>query len=465
MIDAAPRRRPLTGTVDVVVIGAGHAGLAMSRCLSERSIDHVVLERGEIANSWRHERWDSLRLLTPNWQSRLPGYRYAGADPDGYMTMPEVVGFIDQYARIVSAPVRTGTAVTSVSAADDGYRVVTDHGQWRCRAVVIASGAHNIPAVPSLGAALPRSLQTLTTKEYRNPGQLDDRGALVVGASATGLQLADEIQRSGRQVTLAVGEHIRMPRVYRGLDIQWWLDAIGILDERYDEVDDIVRARRVPSPQLIGTPQRSTLDLNTLTERGVEIAGRLVGVSDGKAQFSGSLRNHCAMADLKQGRLLETIDAWAGQNGKRDEIAAPERFAPTRVEDTPRLSLDLTSGRIGTVIWATGFRPDYGWLHVPALDRKGSLRHAGGIVDVRGLYVLGLNFMRRRKSSFLHGAEDDVHDLSTHLAMYLRDSAKAVSRAPRKVDLTKDHHLGHAANAVAAVAASDWQLGQDGQMN
>jgi putative flavoprotein involved in K+ transport len=420
---------PHAGTVDVVVIGAGHAGLAMSRCLSEGSIDHVVLERGEIANSWRHERWDSLRLLTPNWQSRLPGYRYTGADPDGYMTMPEVVEFIDRYARIVAAPVRTDTTVTSVSLADDGYCVVTDRGQWRCRAVVIASGAHNIPAVPALSAALPRSVRAMTTTDYRNPGQLDDRGVLVVGASATGLQLADEIHRSGRHVTLAVGEHIRMPRVYRGLDIQWWLDAVGILDERYDEVDDIVRARRVPSPQLIGTPQRSMLDLNMLTDTGVNIVGRLVGINDGKAQFSGSLHNHCAMADLKLGRLLETIDGWAGQSGKSCEVAAPERFAATRVEDKPSLSVDLASGRIGTVIWATGFRPDYRWLHVPALDRKGLLRHDGGIVDAPGLYVLGLNFMRRRKSSLIHGAEDDVRDLSAHLATYLRN---AVCRRPMR---------------------------------
>jgi putative flavoprotein involved in K+ transport len=423
MIRVAQRRYPLGGTVDVVVIGAGHAGLAMSRCLSQSSIDHVVLERGEIANSWRHERWDSLRLLTPNWQSRLPGYCYSGADPHGYMTAPEVVEFIEAFARTIDAPVRTGTTVTSVSAVDDRHRVVTNHGQWRCRAVVIASGAHNIPAVPPFAAALPQSLQTLTPKDYRNPGQLDDRGVLVVGASATGLQLADEIHRSGRHVTLAVGEHIRMPRVYRGLDIQWWLEAVGILDERYDQVDDIVRARRVPSPQLIGTPQRSTLDLNMLSERGVDIVGRLVGVNDGKAQFSGSLPNHCAMADLKLGRLLKTIDAWAEQSGKSSEVTAPERFAPTFVAEAPPLSLDLTSGRIGTVIWATGFRPDYGWLHVPALDHKGGLRHDGGIVAVPGLYVLGLNFMRRRKSSFMHGAEDDVRDLGAHLATYLRDSA------------------------------------------
>jgi len=243
---------------------------------------------------------------------------------------------------------------------------------------------------------------------------------LVVGASATGLQLADEIHRSGRPVTLAVGEHIRMPRTYRGRDIQWWLDAVGILDQRYDEVDDIVRARRVPSPQLIGTPERPTLDLNTLTGRGVEIVGRLAGINGSKAQFSGSLRNHCDMADLKLARLLDLIDSWIQMRGMDGEVAAPERYPRTSVTEAPRLSVDFQRDRIDTVLWATGFRPDYTWLQVPVLDRKGRLRHDGGIVDAPGMYTLGLNFMRRRKSSFLHGAGDDVRDLSAHLVGYLR---------------------------------------------
>jgi len=416
-------RRSRAGTVDVVVVGAGHAGLAMSCVLSQSSIDHVVLERGEIANSWRRERWDSLRLLTPNWQSRLPGYGYTGDDPNGYMTVPEVVRFIDTYAKLIGAPVRTGTTVMSVTAANDGYHVITNRGDWRCRALVIASGAHNVPVVPSISADLPKSVLTLTPKEYRSPEQLDDRGVLVVGASATGVQLADEIHRSGRQVTLAVGEHIRMPRVYRALDIQSWLDAVGILDERYDEVDDIVRARRVPSPQLVGTPERATLDLNALTRRGVELVGRLVGIQGGKAQFSGSLRSHCAMADLKLTRLLDRIDTWADRVAPRLAVSEPARFDATCVADSPRLSLDLVRGKVGTVIWATGFRPDCSWLNVPpALDRKGLLRHDGGVVAVPGLYVLGLNFMRRRKSSFIHGTEDDVRDLGAHLVAYLRDT-------------------------------------------
>jgi putative flavoprotein involved in K+ transport len=417
----------LAGATDVVVVGAGHSGLAMSRYLSAAAVDHVVLERGEIANSWRRERWDSLRLLTPNWQTRLPGLAYRGPAPDGFMTMSEVIAFIDDYAKVVSAPVRTFTSVSSVTAEDGGYQVSTERRVWRARAVVLANGSSSVPDLPPLSTALPPSIRSLTPREYRNPKQLDDRAVLVVGASATGVQLADEIQRSGRRVMLAVGEHIRMPRTYRGRDIQHWLDAVGVLDERFDAVDDIVRARRVPSPQLIGTPERATLDLNALTSRGVEIVGRLAGIADGKAQFSGSLRNHCAMADLKLGRLLDRIDDWIAHHDAGRGVTAPERFTPTHVPPKPRLLVDLEAERIGTVLWATGFRPDYRWLNVPAFDRKGRLKHEGGIVDVPGLYALGLNFMRRRKSSFIHGAEDDVQDVGDHLVAYLRRTPSSAS--------------------------------------
>jgi putative flavoprotein involved in K+ transport len=418
-MNGASRRRGVTGIVDAVVVGAGHSGLAMSRALAAHGVEHVVLERGEVANAWRHERWDSLRLLTPNWQSRLPGYRYSGADPDGYMTSAEVVQFIDGYARYVGAPVRTGTTVTKLRAADGGYAVETDRGAWRCRAAVLASGAHEVAVVPELAARLPRGVRTMTAKTYRNPETLDWGRVLVVGASATGLQLADEIRRSGRPVTLAVGEHIRMPRLYRGRDIQWWLDAVGILDERHDEVDDIVRARRVPSPQLVGSQERRTLDLNALQERGVDVVGRLVGVDGNRLQFSGSLANHCAMADLKLNRLLERVDRWVEEHRVADIVAAPERFAPTHVEAAPRLVLDVAKKPIATVIFATGFRPDYSWLEPTALDAKGRLRHDGGVAAAAGLYTLGLNFMRRRKSSYMHGAEDDVRDLSAHVVQHL----------------------------------------------
>jgi len=402
-----------------VVIGAGHAGLAMSRCLSERSIDHVVLERGQVANSWKTERWDSLRLLTPNWQSRLPGYGYRGNNPDGFRTMPEVIDFIDRYAEAIAAPVQTDTKVTSVQRSDDGYRIATDRGEWRCRTVVLASGACNVARVPAVAAGVPPAITMLTPMQYRNPDQLPEGGVLVVGASATGTQLAREIHLSGRPVTLSAGEHVRVPRVYRGRDIKWWMDVAGVLDERYDEVDDIVRARRVPSLQLTGSDDRHTLDCNALTDIGVKLVGRIAGVNNGKAQFSGSLRNVCALADLKMNRLLDTIDEWATENGLDGEVGPVERFESTRVDDAPPLGLDLNSGEIKTILWATGFRPDISWLEVPVLDRKGQIRHDGGVTESPGLYLMGMQFLRRRKSSLIDGAADDARDLSDHLAAYL----------------------------------------------
>ena len=409
-----------------VVIGAGHGGLAMSRCLSDRAIDHVVLERSEVANSWRTERWDSLRLLTPNWQCRLPGYAYHGDDPEGFMTMPEVVEFISGYAKDISAPVQTGTTVKSVRRMEGGYLVTTDQGEWQCQAVVLASGAFNIPRVPAVSEAVPASVTTLTPMEYRNPGQLAEGGVMVVGASATGVQIAHEIQRSGRPVTLAVGEHVRGPREYRGRDIHWWMEAAGVLDERYDEVDDIVRARRVPSMQLGGSPERATFDLNALTAIGVKLVGRLAGIRDGRAQFSGSLRNKCDLADLKLGRLLDTVDEWATANGLDDSTPPPHRFEPTRVSDPPTLGLDLANGAIQTIIWATGFRPDYSWLDVDVLDGKGMIRHDGGVVvDSPGMYLIGTPFLRRRKSSFMDGARADALDLIVELAAFLDRQASS----------------------------------------
>jgi putative flavoprotein involved in K+ transport len=397
----------------VVVIGAGHCGLAMSHCLAARSVDHVVLERAEVASSWRTERWDSLRLLTPNWMTRLPGFAYRGGDPDGYLSAGEVTGLLEDYASASGVPVLTGTRVTSVRAAGGGFEVQTDQRTWRAAAVVLASGAAAVPVVPAAAAAVPAGITSVSPIDYRNPGELPGGGVLVVGASASGVQIADELARSGRAVTLAVGEHVRMPRVYRGRDIMWWLDAAGVLDQRWDEVDDVVRARHVPSMQLVGSAGR-TVDLNALSSAGVRLAGRLAGIRDGVAQFSGSLPNVCALADLKLGRLLDAVDAWAGGAG--------ERFAPTRVGGGP-LGLDLRSGEITAIVWATGYRPDLSWLDVAVLDRKGRVVHDGGVTGCPGLYLIGMPFLRRRKSSLIDGAAGDASALAAHLAGYLDELA------------------------------------------
>jgi putative flavoprotein involved in K+ transport len=391
----------------------------MSRRLTERSIDHVVLERGEVANSWRTERWESLRLLTPNWRSQLPGMGYEGDDPDGFMTMPELVDFISAYAEKISAPVHPGTTVIRVGVVMGGYVVETDKGAWQCESVVIASGGSNVANVPAVASGVPETIAKVTPMTYRSPEHLDDRGVLVVGASATGVQLADEIRRSGRDVTISVGEHVRMPRVYRGRDVFWWMDAAGISDERHNEVDDLVRARNLPSPQLIGTPERRSIDLNSLTDHGVDIVGRLGRISDGRAQFAGSLANVCMMADLKMNRLLQAFDDWASASSLEVDDP-PQRFDPTRLPSTPCLDLDLVEGGIGTILWATGYRPDYSWLDVPVIDRKGRVRHDGGIVeDAPGLYILGLNVLRRRRSSFINGALRDSEEISNHLEQHL----------------------------------------------
>jgi putative flavoprotein involved in K+ transport len=391
-----------------VIVGAGHCGLAMSRSLAARSVGHVVLERGQVANSWRTQRWDSLRLLTPNWMTRLPGYAYRGPDPDGYLSARQVAAMLADYAAASAAPVLTGVTVTSVRAAGSGYVVETDQGSWRAPTVVLACGAAAVPAVPALAGAVPDGIASVTPAAYRNPGELREGGVLVVGASASGVQLADELARSGRPVTLAVGEHVRMPRTYRGRDILWWLDAAGVLDQR-PEAGDLARARNVPSMQLVGSPGR-TIDLNALTSAGVRLAGRLAGIAGGVAQFSGSLPNVCALADLKLGRLLDTIDAWAGSAG--------ERFAPTVVRDAP-LGLDLRSGEISTIVWATGYRPDLSWLDVPVLDRKGRVVHDGGVTACPGLYLIGMPFLRRRKSTLIDGAAGDAAELAAHLAGHL----------------------------------------------
>lgn len=399
--------------IETLIIGAGQAGLAMSRCLSDRALPHVVLERGEIANSWRHERWDSLHLLTPNWQSRLPGFRYRGSDPDGFMSMPEIAGYLQAYADASRAPVEEHTRVTSVSADGAGYRVATSRGDWHCDNLVLATGACNLATVPVLAADVPPQIRQITARDYRNPGQLAEGGVLVVGASTSGVQLAAEIRAAGHEVFLSAGEHIRMPRHYRGRDIQWWMDRTGLHATHIDEVDDPQRVRNLPSMQLVGGQARRFCDLNALAGQGVEIVGRIVAIRDGEALFSGGLANHCALSDLKMNRLLDTLDSWAEARAITG-LAASERFEPTDCATAPRLRLNLVDGRIRTILWATGYRPDYSWLHLPVLGRKGELLHRQGHL-APGLYALGLPFQSRRNSALIDGVGHDAIMIANHI--------------------------------------------------
>ncbi len=406
----------------VVVIGGGQAGLAMSWWLTRSDVDHVVLERGAVAQSWRARRWNSLRLLTPNGMSRLPGRGYGGGDPEGYQRAGEVVDMLDTFARSFAAPLRPQTTVLGVARTASGFRVDADDGSWRCRAVVVATGTEGGSRVPAAARDLPGRIQQITALGYREPGQVEPGGVLVVGASASGVQIADELQRAGRQVTVAVGVHVRVPRTYRGRDIYRWLDELGILDERYDEVEDLTRARRLPSLQLAGSPQRRTLDLAALSTAGVELTGRFVGVARGRALFSGSLANLVKAADLKQARLLERIDAHVEEDDLQDLVGPPDRPAPTPL---PALVTELDLSRFSAVVWATGHRPRYPWLDPALLDHRGAVRHEGGVLDVPGMYVLGLPFLRRRGSNLLAGVGADARLLSEHLLEHLRTRKEA----------------------------------------
>lgn len=401
--------------ISTVIIGAGQAGLAMSKSLTDRSIAHVVIERGEVANSWAHERWDSLKLLTPNWQNRLPGFAYDGTDPDGFMSMPEIVNHLQFYAQKITAPIEDRTTVLSATAHGRGYCVQTSRGNWYCDNLVVASGACAQVHLPNFAQNIPDHITQLTPLNYRNPSQLGPGGVLVVGASATGVQLASEIQAAGHEVILAAGQHIRVPRQYRGLDIQWWMDQTGVLNMTLDEVDDPDRARRVPSLQLIGSKTRPIMDLNALQADGVEIVGKLADIRDGRALFSGSLANQCALSDLKMNRLLDGFDVWAATHNLAN-LGAPHRHAATSVGSSPRLQCDLNSGSIRTIVWATGYQPDFSWLQLPVFDSKARLQHDGGVI-APGLYVLGLPFLRRRKSALIDGVGGDAQALADHMTI------------------------------------------------
>lgn len=404
--------------VDTVVIGGGQAGLAMSRCLTERGAEHVVLERGRLAERWRSERWDSLTLLTPRWQSRLPGYRYAGPDPDGYATSAELVAFLEGHAQSFAPPILTDTAVLALSARGEGFEVRTTRGAFRARAVVIATGHADVPRVPEFASKLPSRMVQVHPMRYKRPDQLPPGGVLVVGASASGVQLADEIHRSGRPVTLSVGHHTRLPRVYRGRDILWWLDAMGVLRESRDQVRSLHAAREQPSMQLVGRPDRSTLDLGVLSDAGVALVGGTLGADADGVTFSADLDAHLKRADDKLWRVLGRIDAFgrrAGLIAAQDETLRPQPIRASAAAST----IQWQRSGIRSVLWATGYRRQYPWLRVPVLDAQGEIQHDGGVTPYPGLYVLGLPLLRRRNSSFLDGVGADATELAAAIAKYL----------------------------------------------
>lgn len=349
-------------------------------------------------------------MLTPNWANLLPGMSHP--EPDGFMTPSEFVSQLEAFARTDSPRIRTKTRVLRVTRSGTLFEVHCDTGVLTAPSVVLATGAAAQPVIPKLAQQVPETIIQIMPHRYRNPSDVPEGGVLVVGASATGVQLARELQLAGRQVTLAVGNHVRLPRRYRGLDIEHWLHRTGVLDQLTDEIFDLERAMKLPSPQLIGG--REEVDLNALQALGVSVVGRLAAIRDETALFSGGLAHLATAADLKMHRLLDLADTWIEENGV--SAPPPDRPAPTKLPADPVLSLPLDDRLIGTVVWATGFAPDFSILDMPVFDHRGRLQHTGGVCTVPGLYVLGLPFLQRRRSHHISGAAADARDLATHLA-------------------------------------------------
>lgn len=398
-----------------VIIGAGQSGLAVSAELSRHGMDHLVLERGQIANSWKSERWNSLKMLTPNWMNVLPGIGYDGDAPLGFMSVQELKSAFARSARAIGAPVQTDTRVLSVTRKTDGYQIQTDQGAIACRNLVMANGACGIPSVPAMAKSLSPRIHQTTPMHYKRPSDMPDGKVLVVGASASGQQLARELVQSGRDVILSVGNHIRLPRTYRGVDICVWLDILGTTSIPYDQVDDLDRVRRTQSLSLVAD---TSLDLNVLQDMGVEITGRLVSGEGESLAFAGSLANTCVAADLKMKRFLSSVDDWIAARGMRRQFDEQNDISMTRVPEVPRLTIkNLEKYGVRSILWATGYRPDYSWLDVPVFDPKGRLVHDGGVVG-KGLYVMGLPYLRQRKSTNLQGAGEDAKALVKHMRQH-----------------------------------------------
>jgi len=395
---------------DTVIIGGGQAGLAMSRCLVERGIDHIVLERGRIAQRWRDERWDSLRLLSPNWMARLPHHHYEGNDPDGFMTMPAFIRYLENYANSFEAPIHTGTTVELVERIDaNRLRIRTDRGEWTARNVVIATGYCDRPRIPSFANEPAPDIRQLVPSDYRRPADLPQGNVLIVGASATGAQLAEEIRTTGREVMLAVGAHVRLPRRYRGKDILTWMVGMGAFRAPADPATE----RLSPPPQLVGSPDHRDLDLVQLQRQGVQLIGRATGALRDRMLFADDLADTLQKADEQLVGLLTKIDGYIEAH-VHDPV--PPRTPVEPVSCPPaRIEIMFAEAGIRSIIWATGYERRYPWLALPILDDRGDIRHQRGITSEPGVVVLGMRFQATKGSNLIDGVGADAQQLADYL--------------------------------------------------
>jgi len=403
---------------ETVVVGAGQAGLALSWHLTRAGRPHVLVERGRIGERWRSERWDALTLLSPSWANLLPGQALEH-DRDRFLDRDAFVAQLERYGRSFLAPVHEGTTVLDVRALLDGYAVETTRARWLTHNVVVATGDCDLPYVPGEAARLPAEIESLHAARFTTPAALPSGAVLVVGAGPTGQQLALELARSGREVTIAVGRHARLPRRYRGRDIWEWLDLLGDLEVTVDEVPDADAARRTPSVAITGANGGEELDLGALRAAGVDVRGRLLGFTGQHALFSDGLATEVDQADRRMRRILSRIDELAD---RLDGGNGPEHVA--RIDLPPRpLTLDLDDAGVETVLWATGYRRSYPWLRVPVLAEDGEIVQHHGVTAAPGLYTLGLKFQHRRSSHFIGGVGADAELIAGRIAARAEDRA------------------------------------------
>lgn len=412
--------------LDAVVIGAGHAGLAASRRLADAGLDHLVLERGEVGESWRTQRWDSFTLNTPNAMNRLPGAPVP-ADPDAFEARDSWVASLELYAREQRLPVRRRTAVSAVEHDGNGFVVRTSASDpLRARTVLIASGTSNAPKVPAAAESLDRRIDRLTTGTYRRPELLAPGAVLVVGSAQSGCQIAEDLLEAGRDVLIATGSVGRLPRRHRGRDTLVWTTESGWLDQRPADLADPVMMRAA-QPQISGVGLRGhTVSLQSLAARGATLLGRLEGLAGTRARFGADLGEHIRFADEGSARMRKHIDDFIARSGRSAEpFALDPADAPARDPNSftsPR-EADLIDRGVGTVIFTTGFSCDLSWLKVPAVE-GGAPIHAEGRSPVPGLWFLGWVWMRRRKSGIIWGASEDsahvVDQVVAHLAAPIR---------------------------------------------
>jgi putative flavoprotein involved in K+ transport len=400
---------------DTVIIGAGQAGLALSRHLTLLGYDHVLLEQGRVGERWRSERWDSLALLTPNWANRLPGDAPA-AEPDAYLSRTEFVLGLERYARSFGAPVRERTTVLSVVRSDGAFAIRTDRGDWTATSVVIASGDCAVPAVPWFAAGVPAGVEHRHAARYASPESLQPGGVLVVGSGPSGHQIAHELASAGRDVVMAVGRHARIPRRYRGRDVWAWMHEMGDLSRTLDHLDHDPRTRVPATLPLDGRDGGRTLDLGILARAGVRIAGHLQGFTGRHALFSDDLAANAARADERLRRLLARIDAHVATRPDAAAFAPAELIAPLQLAPSPA-SIDLEAAGISTVVWATGYRPHHPWLQVAVeTGPNGRILHERGETAVDGLFVLGQRWQFRATSHQIGGVGEDAAHVAERIA-------------------------------------------------